>query len=601
MSQSIPLRKDVPLAQTWDATTVFADDAAWEAAIADCQSQMQAVAQLKGRLAESASLLASALEQVANLWVLAMKVYMYAEMFHTVDTADSAGTVKSGRAQGLMGQVTAVASFVDPEILAIAPAVLQKWQTEEPRLAGYEHHFARIEWLRPHTRSAEVEQVMGLARDAMQTAASIHSIFVNADLNFPPVLTAGGESPLSPAYMNRYYTSPDRAARRQAWTQYADEYLAHKNGFATCMATGIKQDVFRARVRGYGSSLEAAAHRNYLPTAVFHNTIETFKKHLPLWHKYWRVRREALGVDSLHPYDMLAPLTAVQPQVPYAQAFDWIVEGLRPLGREYLEAMKQGVLQERWVDIYPNKNKQGGAFSAGTYGTPPFLFLNHSDDLFGLSTFAHELGHSMHSYFTNKYQPERYSNYTIFVAEVASNFNQALVRDYLYHQNSDPQFQIALIEEAMSNFHRYFFIMPTLARFELEIHERVERGEGLTAESLINLMADLFGEGFGDEVVMDRERVGITWAQFPSHLYENFYVYQYATGIAGAHALAQAIWDGRPNAVENYLGFLKAGSSAFPLDVLRQAGVDMTTPEPMEKAFGVLATWVDRLEALTKK
>jgi oligoendopeptidase F len=260
--------------------------------------------------------------------------------------------------------------------------------------------------------------------------------------------------------------------------------------------------------------------------------------------------------------------------------------------------LRRGALAERWIDIYPNRGKRAGAFSYGGPGTHPFIMLNYNDDLFSMSTLAHELGHSLHSYLSWQTQPFIYARYSLFAAEVASNFNQALVRDYLLRTQSDRDFQITLIEEAMSNFHRYFFIMPTLARFELAIHERVERSQPLSAATLIQLMADLFAEGYEDEISLDRERTGITWAEFSTHLYANFYVFQYATGIAGAHALAAQVLAGERGAVDRYLGFLKAGGSSYPLDALQRAGVDLTTPEPVEQAFAVLASYVERLEAL---
>jgi oligoendopeptidase F len=249
------------------------------------------------------------------------------------------------------------------------------------------------------------------------------------------------------------------------------------------------------------------------------------------------------------------------------------------------------------VDVYPNQGKRAGAFSSGSYGTFPFIMMSYADNLFSLSTLAHELGHSMHSFLARSHQPITYSRYSLFVAEVASNFHQAMVRAHLLATKTEPAFQISLIEEAMSNFHRYFFIMPTLARFELETHQRIERGEGLSSDDMIGLMADLFAEGYGGEMAVDREQVGITWATF-GHLYTDYYVYQYATGISGANALAKGILSGKEGAVENYLSFLKAGGSMYPLDVLKMAGVDLTTPEPVEIAFGVLAELVERLEEL---
>jgi oligoendopeptidase F len=310
------------------------------------------------------------------------------------------------------------------------------------------------------------------------------------------------------------------------------------------------------------------------------------------------VRRRALGQDDIAPYDIWAPLTPNPPRVPFDQAVEWIAAGLAPLGEEYVSLLRQGVNEQRWVDKYPNIGKRAGAFSTGCQGTHPYILMNGTDDLESLSTLAHELGHSLHSLYTWRAQPPVYADYSIFLAEVASNFNQALVRAYLFEQHPDRAFQLALINEAMSNFHRYFFLMPTLARFELELHERVERGEALTADTMNALLTDLFREGYGPGVTIDADRVGITWAQFSTHLYGNFYVFQYATGLSGAHALAEGILAGEPGAVERYLNFLRAGNSAYPLDVLKQAGVDLTTPAPVRQTFGVLTRLVDRLEAL---
>jgi oligoendopeptidase F len=288
--------------------------------------------------------------------------------------------------------------------------------------------------------------------------------------------------------------------------------------------------------------------------------------------------------------------------VPYEQAVEWIAEGVAPLGEDYVRVLRKGALEDRWVDIYPNKGKRMGAFSTGAMDTRPFIFMSYNDDIFSMSTLAHELGHSMHSYHTRGTQPYVYSNYGLFQAEVASNMHQALTRRHLLATQSDPALQVAVIEEAMSNFYRYFFIMPSLARLELEIHERVERGGALTADYLNGLMADLMIEVYGSEVEVnerDRERIGSTWAQFHTHLYSNFYVYQYATGIAAADHLVERVAAGEAKAIESYLAFLKSGGSMYPLEGLRTAGVDMTSAEPVEAAFATLASMVERLEKLT--
>jgi len=422
----------------------------------------------------------------------------------------------------------------------------------------------------------------------------------NADLVFAPAHGSDDPTPIEVAQGNltALLAHRDREVRRTAWEHYADAHLAHKNTMASCLAAGVKQNVFMTRARRYASVLEASVESNFIPLEVFHNLIRTYRRNLPTWHRYWGIRRRALGYEKLRVYDRAAPLTARKPVVPFAQAVEWIAQGMRPLGDEYVNVMRRGVLEQRWVDIYPNKGKQAGAFSRGTPGTHPFIMMSYTDDIFGMSTLAHELGHSMHSYYAFRTQPFIYARYPLFLAEVASNFNQAMVRAHLLATQTDPELQIAIIEEAMSNYYRYFLVMPTLARFELEIHERVERGEALTARSLIALMADLFREAYGDEVEIDPDRVGITWATFHTHLYMNFYVYQYATGISGAHALARGVLAGGPGAAERYLDFLKAGGSRYPLDALRLAGVDLASPEPVEEAFGVLAQMVDRLERL---
>ncbi|MEM8861736.1 MAG: M3 family oligoendopeptidase, partial [Chloroflexota bacterium] len=393
--------------------------------------------------------------------------------------------------------------------------------------------------------------------------------------------------------------NPDREARRTGYTNYADTHLAYKNTMANALAAGIKRNVAIARIRGYESGLDMALTSGNIPHAVFHNLIDTFKANLPTWHRYWAIRRKALGVDQLQEYDIKAGLSKNSPKVTYEDAVQMIADGMLPLGPEYVNVMRNGCLEDRWVDVFPNKGKRMGAFSAGRGGTKPFIMMSFTEDLFGMSTLAHELGHSMHSYLTWE-QNKNYLNaqYGMFVAETASNFNQAMVRADLLNKHEDPEFQIAIIEEAMANFLRYFFIMPTLARLEMAMHERVEQGQALTADVLTNLTADLFGEGYGDEVVMDRERIGITWAQFHTHLYSRFYVYQYATGIAGAHALADRILSGTEGAAEDYLNFLKAGGSVYPMDALEIAGIDMTKPEPVETAFRTLAGYVDRLEKL---
>ncbi|HRQ37916.1 MAG TPA: oligoendopeptidase F [Chloroflexota bacterium] len=602
MAQVTKLRSEIPVQYTWDTDSIFASVADWEAAIEELGTRLEELGGYHGRLHESPATLTTFMAKLETMQRQLSHIFNYAGLNYSVDTNDQEWTARQDRARGLLSRATASIAFAEPELLQIGFDTLRQWLADDEQLAIYAHYLDRLEKRQAHVRSAEVEQLLGQVQDPLGTANSTHSVLANADLKFTPATDSQGESyDITQGSIGSLTTHTDRDVRRTAWENYADGHLAFKNTMANALAGGVKRDVFFARARRYQDSLDAALSSTFIPPAVFHNLIDTFKANLPTWHRYWAIRRRALGLDALQPYDVKAPLSRQEPVVPYETAVDWIAAGMQPLGDEYVSILRRGCLEERWVDVYPNQGKRMGAFSSGSPGTRPFIMMSYSDDLFGLSTLAHELGHSLHSYYTWQNQKiMAYARYGLFVAEVASNFNQAMVRAHLLTTQADPEFQIAVIEEAMANFHRYFFIMPTLARFELEIHERVERGQALTADSLINLMADLFAEGFGDEVVMDRERVGITWAQFHTHLYSNFYVYQYATGISAAHALADGILAGTPDAAPNYLAFLKAGGSVYPLEALQLAGVDMTTPTAVETTFGVLAGYVDRLEHLIK-
>ncbi len=598
-SEQLPARHQIPVQDTWDTHSVFPNDAAWEAACQKIQDSLSRLAGFQDRLGDNPAVLLDWLRSSGETNNLMEKVFFYAYAFYAVDTTDQGANARVGQARSLNTGLQATSAFAVPELMALGYEKLQAWMADEPQLAVYRHYFQRLEDRKQHIRSAEVEAVLALVSDPFGTASSTADLLTDADLKFAPA--AGSDQKdheVAQGTIEKLKLSPDRALRRTAWESYADGHLAFKNTLSNCLTAAIKQDVFRMRTRHYRSALEASLAPNRIPTEVFHNLIEVFKRNLPTWHRYWRVRRQALGYEELHPYDVFAPLTPNPPHIPFEQAVQWIETGMAPLGEDYTGTLRRGVLEERWVDKYPNQGKSAGAFSYGAYGTHPFILMSYTGNLRDLSTLAHELGHSMHSYLSWKNQPWVYGNYSLFVAEVASNFNQALVRAHLFETQKDTDFQITLVEEMMSNFYRYFFIMPTLARFELETHERVERGEPLTAERMIELMADLFAEAYGPEVVIDRPRVGITWAQF-GHLYSNFYVYQYATGIAAAQALADRVLNGESEAAARYLDFLKAGGSLYPLEALKLAGVDLTTPETVEAGFAVLSDTVDRLEKLT--
>ncbi len=598
---SLPRRSEVPLEQTWDLASIFPTPKDWDAACAQLTAMLPGLSAYQGHLGESPQKLLDFIQLFQEAGTLNGKINVYCGNAYSVDTLDQDAAARNGQGRSLMAKFGAATAFFDPELVQIGFSELRHWIRREPRLAFFAHYVDRLEKRQAHVRSGEVEQVLAMVNDPFFAATSIYNALNNAELSFRPARASDGtQLEVGQASIASLVTHPDREVRRTAWENYSDGYLNFKSTLAATLTATIRQDVFNARARGYASSLHASLAPNNIPVDVFHNLIGVFKKNLPTWQRYWRLRKKLLGYDTFHIYDIKAPLTAQKPVIPFEQAVEWIADGMAPMGEEYVNILKQGVLVDRWVDYARNKGKREGAFSSGSMGTRPFIMMSYADDMFSLSTLAHELGHSLHSYHSRLYQPFIYSRYSLFVAEVASNFNQAMVRRHLFETQTSPEFQISLIEEAMSNYHRYFFIMPTLARFELELHNRAEKGQPINADILIGLTADLFKEGYGDEVEFDRDRIGITWAQF-GHMYMNFYVYQYATGISGAHALVDGILSGKPDAAQKYLEFLKLGGSMYPLDSLKLAGVDLTNPAPVEKAFAVLAGLVDRLEQLAGK
>ncbi|HSL30530.1 MAG TPA: oligoendopeptidase F [Anaerolineales bacterium] len=602
MPTKVPLRSKLNEKFTWNARSVFPSHQAWESEIEDILAKIPDVRAYQGRLAEGPRVMLEALRSAHELIACAQKASMYAGFAYAVDTTDQHATGMREKAQGVYGQVLWAVAYLQPEILAIGRDRLNEWMRENHELGLYRHSFDDLFRKQAHVRSAEVEELLGLVSDPLQGPANSTGMLTNADFNFKPAKDSQGRAlDLTQGTISNLMHNPDRKARRTAYENYMDKHIEHKNTLASNLAHSIKANVFYMRARKHESSLAAALFNLNISTDVFHNLIDTFKKNLPVWHRYFEIRRKALGLKKLAYYDMWAPLTKRRVKVPFERAVELICESLAPMGEEYVETVRRGCLQDRWVDIYPNQGKMEGAFSWGVQGTHPFINMSYTDEVTSMSTLAHELGHSMHSYLTWKHQPFVYADYSLFVAEVASNFHQAMMRGHLLNTVSDKNFQLALLEEAVGgNFFRYFFQMPTLARFELETHQRVERGEALTADAMIDLMADLFAEGFGPGFDLDSERVGMTWSTF-SHLFLDYYVYAYATGISGAHALASRILRGEPNAVEDYLGFLQSGSSDYPVSVLKKAGVDLTTPQAVEETFAIMESYIDRMERLLQK
>ncbi|HVO43326.1 MAG TPA: oligoendopeptidase F [Aggregatilineales bacterium] len=597
MVVSLPVREEVAREHTWAIDSIYASPADWEAAFNALEARLPELEPFRGKLGESSATLLKWLELNTQLQVAAGHLFVYAQSSFDVDSNNQAAGALVGRAIGLYSRLGAASSFDTPEILAIEPARLDQFIAEQPGLKIYRHYFDNILRQRDHIRSAEVEELLALAADPLQTPYNTYQVLSDGELKFRDAVGADAtKAEVARGSIDKLLASPDRALRKSAWESYKDGFLSVKNTMASNLAGNIKTNVFGARARRYPDALSASLANSNIPNAVYQNVIDACNSHLPIWHRYWDIRRRALKLDKLEGFDIFAPLSTPV-EVKYARAIDLICEGLAPLGADYVQTVRTGLTSERWVDVYPNKGKRGGAYSTGWYGTRPFILMSYNARVEDVSTLAHELGHSMHTWLTFKHQPFVYSGYSLFVAEIASNFHQALVRAHLLKTITDRNFQIAVLEEAMHNFHRYFFIMPILAQFELHIHRRIEAGEALTADGMGDYLAALYTKGYGSAVKVETPREGITWAEF-GHLYANFYVYQYASGIAAANALADGVLSGESGAADRYLQFLKSGGSIYALDAVKLAGIDMTLPGSMDRGFKVFEGYVDRLENL---
>lgn len=592
-------RSEVDESETWAAEAVFVDIAAWQQERESLAAEIQKVSMYGDSFLESPEALARYWHFTEGIHRRLSTLCFYAAMNAAVDSLNESFKPLSGQAQRLVTQMSEASAFEAPALLAKGKETLLAWIKDSESLQKYEKHIQNLFRMQKYVKSEEIEAVLGIIGEPFSAAKGIAGELTDSDLTFPNATSSSGETlVVNQSTIELAKGHPDREIRKSAWEHYADQHLAFKNTLAASYLTSVKQSTALAQIRGYENVLQMKLFQSTIPPEVFSSLIATYKKHLPIWHRYWEVRRKALGYQEIHPYDLWAPLSEKAPRVTWEQSIDWIAGGLQVLGDDYVSTLKRGALEERWVDRAINSGKRQGAFSYGTYDTAPYIMMSYSEDLASMSTLAHELGHSMHSYYSVANQPYVNSGYTLFVAEVASNMNQALTRAYLFEEkHGDRDFQLALIQEAMDNFHRYFFIMPTLACFEDEVHTLVASGEAVTAEVLSTVMARLFTAGYGETMTDDPVRSGITWAQF-GHLYEPFYTFQYATGISAAHAIASRILAGESGAREQYLEFLSLGSSEDPIDALKIAGVDMSTGRAVEETFSVLSTLVDRLENL---
>jgi oligoendopeptidase F len=548
-------------------------------------------------LAQSGQALLTVLQKRDEIYEELERLYVYASMRKDEDTTNSTYQGMADRAMQLYVHTSTVASFIEPEILALPQATLDRFLKETAELALYGQQLHDLNRKREHIRSAEIEAILAAAGEMADSPGSIFTMIDNADLKLPTIKNEEGEEvELTKGNYQLFIHSTNRQVRKDAFEALHSTFLKQRNTIASTLAAQVKSDIFYTHQRNYGSCREQALARYNIPVSVYDNLVETVSEHIPLLDRYLKLRKRILQLDELHMYDLYVPIVEEsKEEISYQQACDTVVAALALLGENYTSTLRQG-FAKRWIDVYETAAKRGGAYSGGAYGTQPFILLNYQNNRDSMYTLAHELGHSMHSYYTRNYQPYPYGDYTIFVAEVASTLNEGLLTEHLLKATSDRAVRLAILNHSLEGFRGTLFRQTMFAEFEQQTHSRAEQGESLTADMLSALYRSLCEKYYGGETFID-ELIDIEWARIP-HFYSSFYVYQYATGISAASALVQQILhEGKP-AVERYLKFLSSGSSDYSIELLKKAGVDMTSSEPVRQALQLFESHLAQMEEL---
>ncbi|MEG1504377.1 MAG: oligoendopeptidase F [Enterococcus sp.] len=599
-AKQLPTRQEVPVELTWDLTKIFVNDAAFEAKFTALTEELATVEQIKGSLGQGASELLKAVDYVLDIYRKAEVIYVYAHLKNDEDTANTTNQALYARASSLIAKVSEAVSWFEPELLQLSDEQIAAYFDEEPKLQLYRHFIEQIISERAHVLPAEQEALLAGASEIFGSSADTFAVMNNADLKFPIVKNEAGEDvQLTHGVYGQLLESTDRTVREKAFKALYSVYHQFRNTFASTLSTHVKGHNFKAKVRGYDSARAASLSSNHIPEDVYDTLVLVVNQYLPLLHRYVELRKELLGLEQLHMYDLYTPLLAEAPiKFTYEEAKAKALEALKPLGEEYLEIVKQA-FDERWIDVVENQGKRSGAYSSGAYDTQPYILLNWHDRLDELYTLVHEMGHSVHSYFTRHTQPYVYGDYSIFLAEIASTTNENLLTSYLLETETDPKIRAYIINHYLDGFKGTIFRQTQFAEFEHFIHTEDAKGNPLTSDYLSRFYGELNAKYYGPIVVNDEE-IKDEWSRIP-HFYYNYYVYQYATGFSAASALAKHIAEGDEQALENYLTYLKSGSSDYPIEVMKKAGVDMTQPAYIEDAMEIFALRLDELEQLVEE
>ena len=597
-TEKLRKREEIPAQYKWNLQDMFASDELWEEETQQVFELAKEIEQYQGRLDESAATLLAFFQKLDELQYHGERVYVYANQRYHEDTAVSKYQGYSAKADTVSVEMSSAVSFMNPEILAMDEALLEQFYKEEPALEQYRRAIDEVLRTKAHTRSSEVESILAQAGNMAVAPSNIYSMFNNADIKFPSVKDVEGNIiQITHGNFTTLLQDKDRSFRKEVFRGLYNAYKKRGNTVAAIFQSQLKKENFYATVRNYPSVRAMHLDAGNIPESVYDNLIETVHKHLPAMHKYMSIRKKLLGVDQLHMYDIYVPVVENPgTKYPYDEAKEIVKKSLAPMGEDYVKVASAG-MDKDWVDVFENENKRSGAYSWGAYGTHPYVLLNHQDNIGSMFTLAHEMGHAMHTYYSNKTQPITYASYLIFVAEVASTCNESLLMHHLMETCSDEAERKYLINHYLEGFRTTLFRQAMFAEFEMIVHKKLAAGENLTKETICQIYHDLNVLYHGPDMVVDEE-IDCEWMRIP-HFYTSFYVYQYATGYSAAIAFSKKILEEGKPAVDRYIeNFLCGGGSKDPIDLLKAAGVDMSTPAPVDDALRVFEEYLDLFEEM---
>ncbi|WP_195943540.1 oligoendopeptidase F [Enterococcus faecium] len=595
--KQLPKREELPENLTWDLTKIFSSDKEFDEKYLELSEKLKKSEKYKGTLNQGASQFLDAIEFVLSVYRQTEIIYVYAHLKNDQDTGNTEYQALYARASSLFSKVSEAVSWFEPEILQLSDERIWQYFKEEPKLEVYRHYIQQIVDNRAHVLSADQESLLAGAGEIFEASRDTFAVLNNADLVFPTIEGENGEKvQLSHGVYGQLLESTDRSVREAAFKGLYSVYEQFRNTFASTLSTHIKGHNFKAKVRNYSSAREASLSNNHIPESVYDTLVDVVNKHLPLLHRYMELRKRLLEVEKLHMYDLYTPVLGEAPiTFTYEEAKEKALEALKPMGEEYMTIVEKA-FSERWIDVVENKGKRSGAYSSGSYDTNPYILLNWHDTLDQLFTLVHEMGHSVHSYFTRSSQPYVYGDYSIFLAEIASTTNENILTEYLLETEKDPRVRAYVLNHYLDGFKGTVFRQTQFAEFEHFMHTEDEKGVPLTSEYLSDSYGKLNAKYYGPAVEEDPE-IKFEWSRIP-HFYYNYYVFQYSTGFSAASALAKRILSQEPDALENYLAYLKAGNSDYPVEVMKKAGVDMTQAAYIEDAMSMFEQRLNELEEL---